>query len=183
MQVSERFMSKEDRIENRNLQISLRELWGQNSCVPYFTEDEIREAFKNMLPKRAPVPDNISPPLLKNLGPNAIKLLHIFNLSLMTENPLDRWMSPSTLGIQSRLPSSRPMDIIPHWNCRNGTYYVNDGSPTLTDFFCISYMFFSVLFLTALYCILKVFFFKSQCFIFCFQPTPKARFNGQWGGD
>jgi len=84
-------MLKEDRTENRNLKTSLRELRGQNSSVPEFTEDGLREALRNMRP------DNISPPLFKNLGPNAIKLLlHIFNLSLTTGNIPQVWRNANT---------------------------------------------------------------------------------------
>ena len=65
-----------------NTSISLRELRGQNSSVPEFTEDELREALSKMRSKGAPGPDDISPRFLKNLGPYAIKLLFlIFNLS------------------------------------------------------------------------------------------------------
>ena len=44
-------MSKEDKAENRNLKISFRELWEWNKSVPDFTEDELRELFKNMRQK------------------------------------------------------------------------------------------------------------------------------------
>ena len=91
-----------------NLKISLRELRGQNSCVPEFTEDELREALRNMRPKGPPGPDDISPPLLKNLDSNAIKLLlHILNLSLTTENIPQVWRNANIIPIlkANKLPS------------------------------------------------------------------------------
>ena len=88
-------MSKEDRTENRNLEISFRELWGLNSSVPEFSEDELREALRNMRPKGVPGPDYIAPPLLKNLGPNAIKLFHIFNLYFTLEISLKCGATPT----------------------------------------------------------------------------------------
>ena len=116
--VSKIDMSKEDRTENRNLKISLRELRGQNSSVPEFTEDELREALNNMRPKGAPGPDDISPPLLKNLGPYAIKLLlHIFNLSLTTGNIPQVWRNANIIPLlkankpPSDLGSFRPISL------------------------------------------------------------------------
>ena len=44
-------MSKEDRTEYKNLKIPFPDLVGQISSVPEFTEDELREALKNMRPK------------------------------------------------------------------------------------------------------------------------------------
>ena len=52
--VSKIDMFKKGKTKNRNLKISLRELRGQNSAVPKFTEDDLREALKNMRPKGAP---------------------------------------------------------------------------------------------------------------------------------
>ena len=110
-------MSKEDRTENRNLKTSLGELRGQNSSVPQFTEDELREALKNMRQKRAPGPDDISPPLLKNLCPNAIKLLHIFNISITTGNIPQVWRNVNIIPLlkankpSSDLGSFRPISL------------------------------------------------------------------------
>ena len=86
-------MSKEDRIENRNLKISLRELRGQIRSVPDFTKDELMESFKNMRLKGPTTePDHTSPSFLKNLRPDVIKLLlHMFNNLLTTEIILQVW--------------------------------------------------------------------------------------------
>ena len=47
-----------------------------------------------MQPRGAPGSEDIFPPLLRNLGPNAIKvLLHIFNLSLTTGNISQVWLN------------------------------------------------------------------------------------------
>ena len=66
--------------------------------------DELRETLSNMRPKGAPGPDNISHPLLKNLGPYAIKLrLHVFNLSLTVDNwsAVDNWSNKWKLNLNS----------------------------------------------------------------------------------
>ena len=89
-------LSKKDRSESKNLKISLSELRGQNSSVSELTEDELREALKNMRPKGAPGPDDISPPLLKSRGPNAIKLLlHIYVLFPTTGKSLKSGATPT----------------------------------------------------------------------------------------
>ena len=91
-------MSKEDRTEYKNLKIPFPDLVGQISSVPEFTEDELREALKNMRPKEASRPDDISPPLVKNLGTNAIKLrCHMFNISLTTGNIPKVWRNTNIL--------------------------------------------------------------------------------------
>ena len=66
--VSKIDMSQEDRTGNRNLKISFREPRVQNSTVPEFTEDELREALRNIPPKGAPGLDDIYPQLLKSLS-------------------------------------------------------------------------------------------------------------------
>ena len=58
--VSKIDMSEDNRTENGNLKIYLRELQGQNSSVPDFKEDELRKALKIMRLKEAPGPDNTS---------------------------------------------------------------------------------------------------------------------------
>ena len=51
-----------------------------------------------MRPKEASRPDDISPPLVKNLGTNAIKLrCHMFNISLTTGNIPKVWRNTNIL--------------------------------------------------------------------------------------
>ena len=75
-------MSKEDKTENMNFKISLRELRGKISSVPDFTEGELREALKICEQNGVPCPTT-SPLHFLNISAS-IKLLHILNLFLKT---------------------------------------------------------------------------------------------------
>ena len=101
-------MTMEERTENKNFKISLRELRIQISSVPDFTQDELSEALKIVRSKWAPGPNNISSPLLKNLSPNTIKLLlHMFNFSLTTWNIPQVWCNANIIPLRkaNKLPS------------------------------------------------------------------------------
>ena len=90
----------------QNLKISFYEIRGQNSSVPEFKEIELMEALKHMRPKYgAPGPDDISPPFLKNFGPNTIKLLRKFNISLTTGNIPQVWRNANII---SFLKANKP---------------------------------------------------------------------------
>ena len=92
-------MSKEDRDENRAAKQMLRRLRrvrdsGIACSTPNFSLTELNTALSNMKSRGAPGPDNISPPLLKHLGPGALMaLLRIFNASLHSGEIPQMWRS------------------------------------------------------------------------------------------
>ena len=121
--VSSLKMSKADRTENRQLKALLRSHSGSTDLnkarsYPDVTMAELKAAIAKMKARGAPGPDNISPALLKHLGPGALCfLLSIFNESLRNSEIPQVWRNATIVPLlkagklPSQLASFRPISL------------------------------------------------------------------------
>ena len=119
--VSSLRMNKHDRTENRQLKALLRQYKNEDTAhhpSHYVTLSELKLAISKMKTRGAPGPDNISPPLLKHLGPRALdELLSIFNESLRSSEIPQIWRNATIIPLlksgksPASLASFRPISL------------------------------------------------------------------------
>ena len=116
--VSRLTFTDEERAENLYLKKILKSPSVDDSSCSAFTMSELKSAIRKMKRKGAAGPDDISPSLLKALGPKALEgLLAIFNLSLKTGMTPQVWRSAIIIPLLKQgkpacdLASFRPISL------------------------------------------------------------------------
>lgn len=116
--VSKLKLSKENRETNRHLKKVLESPSVSDASTSAFTLQELKRAIATMKRKGAAGPDDIPPPFLKAIGPNALaELLCIFNTSFLTAACPQTWRNAIIVPLlkagkpASELASFRPVSL------------------------------------------------------------------------
>ena len=113
-------MANADRTKNRMAKERIRQLRDEESTINPFTMEELKTAISKMKAKGAAVPDDISPPLIKHLGPRAVNpFLKLCNLSLKSALAPQLWKNATIIPLlkgnkpHSEMGSFLPISLTP----------------------------------------------------------------------